>query len=591
MKKFLAFMLVVLASATLLFAINEQRIISVDSSLYKEIETLYILQGKALPSSSGPWSEGEMRGMLSLLDREALGVNGKALYDKVLEELNVKPTLTYSDNISLDFGLELNGEGYFHTNTEDFIDEDDWVHGFTSRKAPVKFTFEAWPVENFYGYFEFTLQDNIGYNVGYKGKDGRYNLLYKNAFNINIPIVNALLFSMPQKDGSDHLFADFDWSVPYRAFASVGGEHWNIMAGRDKLSWGNGESGNLMLSSTFPTHNLVRFNTYFNSFKYSLVTSFFPGVDSEESQYRSLEGYKALIVHRLEFDLFSNKLNITINEACMYWSSKAKPNFSLMQINPFGFMHNEYVAGNGNSLLVFEANYTPLNGVNIYAQYAIDEFAGPGEGRTNPAATGILLGIKGATESVGGGILRGSLEFVKTDPLLYIRGLHYVDEPTKNYGYDAFFRPISSDRIIIMSRFTTYPYGNDTIYYGAKAEYEIPSKAKFNLGLSYLIRGSMSNPDAYWHQYNDEYNDAPDLETPTTFNPFDPDDYDATTNTVKREHGVEKSFIITLGGEYNILPSLSVYAVADFLFVQNVNHTSGNSGNDLQLSFGISYSL
>jgi len=567
---------------------NQQRIIAVDSPVYKAMENLYIMAGKALPSSSGPWSENEMALMLSRIDRESLNDTGKKYYDYISSMVVSKPRLQYNDNLGISFGANFNLEGYLHTNKE-FEDEEDWFHGFTSRKPFFQFTYETWATDHFYGYFEATFQHNYGYNVGL-ADEGRENLLYKNTFNINIPILNAVLFSMPQKEGSNHLLADFDWTFPYRAFVSFGGDNWNFMAGRDKLSWGSGETGNMMLSYSFPRQTFARFNTYFEKFKYSIVVSIYPATGSEESQYQSLDGYKALVAHRLEFNLFNNKVGLVINEACMYWSTKDQ-SFSLAQINPFGFMHNEYIAGNGNSLLVFELNYTPIRGINVYGQFAVDEFSGPGEGRTNPAAFGFLGGLKGST-ILSDGILYGSIEFAKTDPFLFIRGLHYADsaEKRKGYGYDALLRTISCDRIILINKFVTYTYGNDVIILDGKVNYEVPKVFKVGFEAMYMVSGSM-NVNSYWGRYRKEYDDAPDVKTPTTFNPFDSEDYDTTTNTVKKQHAVEKSIILSLTGEYNILRNLKVYGIVDCLIVTNQRNVEGANETDLQATIGISYSL
>ncbi len=587
MRKTILICLLLFLCITCVFAYtNQQRIISVDSPVYKAMETLYILAGKSLPSSSGPWSENEITFMLERIDYNSLNATAKDYYNYVESLITTPPQLQYTDNFAMEFGLEANLEGYLHTNTEYFTDEDDWFHGFTSRKPFIKFNFETWPANNFYGYFELTIQHNYGYNVGsYKDAD---NLLYKNKFNFNIPIVNALLFSMPS---NGDFFADFDWTVPYKAIVSVGGNHWNIVTGRDKLSWGNGETGNLMLSDSFPKQTFAKFSTYFNVFKYSLLFSIYPNVDAEESQYESLEGYKALVAHRLEFNLFKNKVGFVINEACMFWSSNAKSNFTLWQINPFGFMHNEYIAGNANSLLVFEANYTPISGINIYGQFAVDEFTGPGEGRTNPAAFGVLAGAKGAL-TIGKGVLSGSIEFAKTDPFLYLRGLHYSDNKAdyKGYGFNAPLRTISCDRITIQNKFVTYTYGNDVILFDGKINYELPSKFIVGFEALFMKHGSM-NADSYWGMYRKEYDNAPDVSTPTTFNPFDPEDYDTTTNKVLQKHAVETSTILSLNAEYNIISCLSVYTYADLLIVKNVNNGEGVNGTDLQVTFGVSYSL
>lgn len=564
---------------------NTQRVISVDTSIYKEMENLYILSGRGLPSSSGPWSENEMLLMLSYIDYDSLDSAGRSSYDALEKKLVSSPKIQCDDNLGLSFGLEADLEGYIHTNRDLTTDEDDWFHGFTSRKPFLKGTFEAWPVDHFYGYFELGLQHNYGYNIGTER-----NLLYRNIVNINIPILNAVLFSKElDANGGEHLLADVDWTVPYKALVSAGGNHWNIVLGRDRLSWGSGETGNFMLSQSFPKQTFARFNTYFEKFKYSILFAAYPSPDVVESQYESLSGYKTLVVHRLEFNLFSNKVGFVVNEACMYWSTEARPAFSLMQINPFGFMHNEYIAGNGNSLLVFEANYTPIKGVNIYAQAAVDEFSGPGEGRTNPQALGILAGAKGVM-TLGGGILNGSFEFAKTDPFLYIRGLHYQDNPTSGYGYDAKLRIISCDRITIQNKFVTYTYGNDVILFDAKINYTVPEVFKAGFEAMFMEHGSM-NASSPWSMYREQYDAAPDIKTPTTFNPFNTEDYDPKTNTIIKEHAVEKTVVLSFTGEYSILSNLSTYGVFDCLIMKNRNNVEGNNGVDFQFTLGISYTL
>lgn len=73
MKKALSVFLMVSVLLTSVFAYtNEQKIYSVDSGVYEAMETLFILAGRSLPSSSGPWSEAELQLMLSYVDKDSL---------------------------------------------------------------------------------------------------------------------------------------------------------------------------------------------------------------------------------------------------------------------------------------------------------------------------------------------------------------------------------------------------------------------------------------------------------------------------------------------------------------------------------------
>lgn len=580
MKRKVVLVLLCLVSIGHLFAYsNGQRIISVDGPEYKAMETLYILAGRSLPSSSGPWSEREMTLMLDHIDRSSLSDSAREYYDYVWSLIVSDPLLEYN-GLALDFSAIASLEGYLHTDTKNFVDESDWFHGFTSRRPFAELVFESWPSDSIYGYFEITFGHSYGLNVKNDSKD---NLLYKNLFNINIPYVNAYLFS---NDGT--LESDCDWTYPYKALGSVGGESWNLIIGRDKLSWGNGETGNLMLSSSFPKETLIRFNTFHDIFKYSLLYAFYPGVGYEKVDDKyGLPDYKCLITHRLEFSLFDDKVGFTLNEACMYWSTRDYP-FSLMHINPFGFLHNEFVARNGNSLMVFEADYTPFSGLNIYGQLAIDEMPAVGEGRENPSALGYLAGVKGAL-AAGKGVLYGSFEFAYTDPFLYIRGLYEDGDNRSGYGYDAILRIVSGAAITTQRKFITYTYGNDAIVFDSKLNYSLPGKFRVGFETMFMLHGSM-NAESNWGNYTGEYVNAPDIKTPTTFNPFNGDDYDSTTDTIKMTHPVEKSLILSITGEYNIFESLSVYGIADCLLVNNINNSNVDSA-DFQFTFGLSYAL
>ncbi|MBR5668636.1 MAG: hypothetical protein IKX15_03370 [Spirochaetales bacterium] len=587
MKKLLvALAIAVLLAASLFAYSNQQKIYSVDSGVYKAMETLYILAGKALPSSSGPWSEAELQKMLAKIDKASLSDAAQNYYDYVEGLITSEPNRQYADNFAMEFGLDLDLELYFHTNGDKFDDFDDWFHSYTDRQKFLAFTFETWPTNRFYGYFSFDL------GLGTAKNDGDGNPLYKAGLSINMPIVNEILFT---KKG---IFDAFNWHFPERAIVAAGGTNWSFMAGRDRLSWGSGETGNLMLSDSFPVHTMARFNTFFDAFKYSLVATIYP-FDSNNAQYDSLDGYKAMLVHRIEFNMFKDKVGFIINEACMFWSNPdavdgdGNPDpqqFTLAQINPFGFMHNEYVPRNANSLLVFEANYTPFAGVNAYAQFAVDEFSGPGEGKWNPAAFGFLAGAKAAF-AAGSGIMTGSLEFAKTDPYLYIRGLHYNNNENNGYGFDAIYRSFVNGYAMVNNRmFTTYKYGNDVKLFDARMAYELPGVFKIGFEALLLSHGVM-NINSAWGMYQGNDDPTPVVTTPSTYNVFDPADYNYATHTVIQEHPVEKTTVLSLTAEYIIANGLSANLAADFVFVKNQGNVADNNGNDIQLTLGLRYEI
>src|SRR5690554_548987 len=73
-------------------ATNSQKIFPLDNSIYRYITHLYILQGKALPSTTAPFSQDELRRMFDKIDRTALATPVEfELYDQVATCLVEKP--------------------------------------------------------------------------------------------------------------------------------------------------------------------------------------------------------------------------------------------------------------------------------------------------------------------------------------------------------------------------------------------------------------------------------------------------------------------------------------------------------------------
>ena len=56
MKRIVAVAMVLLVVFSSAFAVNNQKIYSVDTEIYKTISQIYVMTGHALPSTTGPWS-------------------------------------------------------------------------------------------------------------------------------------------------------------------------------------------------------------------------------------------------------------------------------------------------------------------------------------------------------------------------------------------------------------------------------------------------------------------------------------------------------------------------------------------------------
>ena len=605
MKRFwLTLLLIGVLLGSMFGATMEQKIYPVNSEPFHIITSLYITQGLALPSTAGPHSGDELMKMLDRIDADRLAPSLKNLYQRVHDEL-------YEEQRVATWGLEAALEAYIHTDTTNFVHAEDWVRGYDERAPFLNIILETSPGKNIYGYSELPV--NYTKYSDYDANTGTALSLFfgKSRFSTN-------LFFLPP--GS---IQELDLAMPYRAFGAFGVENWSVQIGRDKLSWGPGKTGNFMLSDSFKYHNTGRFTTYNKNFKYSLVTSFFPhpaqyhdaiaGDDDttiknflkakDRSQAQTISGLYMFLGHRLEGRLFDGKVGLALSESIMYQSEDNL--LDLRFLNPSMLYHNYYIRSNSNSLLTFEVDYSPIPHLNVYGQLAVDEFALPGEpvpgkdADAHPSAYGFMLGVQTAIP-VHKGLFTGSLEFVKTDPYLYLRygGTGNTAQKLGEWGinYLAAIREYyAGGNIIYQEEFLGYPFGPDAIVINANAGYKEFGSWNVSTNFFYMWHGthdkwtlwSKVQPEGTAFAQGDD-DKIPYIKSPTdkhwTMNQGDPN-YD------KRD-SVAKTLIFGVKGGYTILPGFEVYAQTDLIHIVNPKNISANPAiTDLQLTVGLSYTL
>ncbi|MDR3277085.1 MAG: hypothetical protein LBT11_07775, partial [Treponema sp.] len=244
---------------------NSQKIYPIDSEVYAAVKARYISQGLALPSTAGPWSGDELLRMLDRLDTAAFTPGEQAAWDYALGKLGfgfaetkagTQPDFRFSGSVNLEMSA--------HTNTDDFIGADDFILPWNRHRPLAALDMEAWVTGHGYGFFELPVGNNFP-NTMYQG-DGKLILgstLYGKApFTTNI-------IMLPPAGG-----ADFDLNFPFRAFISAGGgavdgSGWSLEIGRERLSWGPGESGNFLVGSQVDYHNSIRTTFYNDTFKWT----------------------------------------------------------------------------------------------------------------------------------------------------------------------------------------------------------------------------------------------------------------------------------------------------------------------------------
>lgn len=453
-------------------------------SVHEKLSTLYVSQGLAIPSSALPYTRAELDHHLSRLDPEELSWMETKLYTSLVGESTMElPAFSIESEISF--------ETYIHSNTEDFIREEDWVYSYLDRKSLVSVPMTL-SLGAFSGVFDLTLgSSNIDGKEAGTMDEGTSELYGKKNLTTNLPYD----FSLQT--------LSLDANVPYRAFLSTGGSNWVVQVGRDRISWGPGFSGNFMIGEQLQYHNMARLAVYQDSFKYSFITSFFPHpneiYDSSlpDSQARPITGLKMFMAHRFEWRLFSDRVNLVLSEGIMYQDGGG--DLDLRIVNPMMLYHNYYLRSQANSLATLELDYTFKKGWNIYTQFAVDELAfGPDEWELaredrHPNGLAFMLGLR-MEKPLEEGVLSGHLEGVYTDPYFYLRS---IDGNASQIGemdslnYVVALRKWYSDDIVYDQTYLGYQYGGDAIVLHSALSYEVPDDWYLKGRLFAMVHGSV----------------------------------------------------------------------------------------------------
>lgn len=613
MKRATTILTILLLAVAAAFAVNNQKIYTTDTEIYRTISTVYVLAGHALPSTTGPWSADELLRMYEAVGRNGVPDYMLAKYDAALEELNAGHQIEFRGGAT-EFSGTLDLELYFHTydvQAADAISRMDknglTDHAFEGRSwwfakdlnhiTPFfNLSWENWLTEHFYTAFELNVQNAT--------RGNRYGELGSTKLNTNIPMLQNLKFDLKVLDIA---------SFPHRAFAAIGGSGWSLQIGRDRLNWGAGTTGNVVLSDNLPYHDMVRFTAYGGKFKYTYLISFFPnkvnyyntwdgtgytGTGHNNSTVK-LDGLLFYSAHRFEARLFNDKLGLTLTEGLIYDSDTNS--FQFAALSPLYFMHNGFMPSNSNSTLALEADWTIIRGLSVYGQLMLDQFTMPGfekplgpdmDDPSSPNGIAYLLGVKYMT-GLKGGVLTINPEFAYVSAFCYLRdgynanyGMDYTGAiRSRLYAYED--RGLGTD-ILYEDYVLGYKYGPDCIVANLAASWE-GERLTLSANGMFMVHGTHDlwtvwgkvpahAGDVYYEQYT-----GPSSSHSQNDNYRYPDDAKDTRNALWY------TLDIGVGAQYQLLDNLKLSLDVDFVTMKNVFNLSGRNASDFQIVLGATY--
>ncbi|MGM0432665.1 MAG: hypothetical protein ACQEQU_08125 [Spirochaetota bacterium] len=531
-------------------AAGQQRIYPTDSQEYRILLLLQTIAPAESLSSSGPWSQSELIGMLSKIDVSRLDADSAAVYESLSDKLREKDAQT----TSISFSSQITGELYAHTNTGDFFDSDEnWVQDYTHRSSLFDGDLSLNLDDHFFGFLRYNVRPNrfhaaTGDSTGFFGPSWSTNLILDN--------------------GPEYI----NYTSPWRAYLSVGGEKWNVQFGRDRLKWGTSSLGNLIINDHMDFHELVRLTLFPDQFKLTSAAMLFdhPATyTTEDSDSESpstndpIQSFDLFIGHRLEIPL-GERFRIALSEGMMVRG----PFVKFSWLNPMTIFHNFYMAGNSNSIAGVHLSASFANQWSAYGEFVLDEMKTVTEGETKPNAFGYLAGVRKAGSVSSSHLYLLQLEAAYTDPYLYLRDIR--DEPIDFIVGQR--QPVENSLVLADEDFLGFPLGPDALILSIRGELVSLDSWQLNSELTYLLKGCIDQTSEY--QTGES---ATQLSTPTATDPNNP-----------AKDAVEHRLIWSADGWYPLQKRILIGLHTAWIHRWNPeNETSHPYTQDLQGSFRI----
>lgn len=426
-------------------------IYQVDDPALALVKQLSLEAGVTAPPAAGPLSGYDLVDQLARIDRDELSDVGKQYYDALEQQL-------IGESVDLPIAISLTLSAEFYTNTDEQAVENDWYYGHTDRLPFFHGQADLFFSDHVYGIFTYDITKKFA-ERDFSGASVNYPFLY-NTSETNL-----------------------ENSVPHTAFLGASGQGYTLIMGRDTLSWGGGNTGNLLIGDHAPYHDFVHVSLSNAPIRYTVLALPMNELDGTGSAIVPSEidtGPGSILFHtsfariylaqRIEADL-TPRFRISLTEAVMHYTDR----LDIRMFIPFMVLHNYQNFGEVNNSMHLEAEVALAPGWALNVQFLLDQFQTGGEqgaSQLPPNAYGAQGGIK-FTKPVPNGSLSGYVEGVYTSPFLYLRKGDNTDNypDDRQYNLDFVHAVNMRDKESGVS-FLGYQYGPDSIVAATHLAYD-----------------------------------------------------------------------------------------------------------------------
>lgn len=475
------------------------KLVKVNSPIKRHLDWLFIEQGKALPPQVYPMSYEQLRYLLkTYIDYKTLSPIGKRLYDEIWQETEKESLWGVPGWVAIDPVLGVNSQFYIGLPMLGSNESRDWyLHSYKDRPGFIDLGAEVSLFNRVYIETTAHIRQDMTFI------DANPNSFFGNI----ITDFNSIYAMMPQD-----------------AYASIAFEHVNIQGGKTTHNWGNGRSGNLLLSNAPVELDYLEVSTWWKWVNFTAMWTFLDHASSARDSNGNILGFymgssyyaqaavpevvqpaQFFLLHRLDLKM-GPRMNLIFTEAVIYkdyWRNVAF-------LNPLFLFHNWHLEGHSDYFLSVDVEIALTPRWQLYTQILLDKVFMPGI--SNPETFGFtsipfLIGTEVITPFESG-YLAWTFEFLKIDPYSYLSrgdvGLYFDKRWLSSYA-GAVRDEI--DFVILKRVPLGYYLGNDLVRFYSELRWENPNFYNIWIQQSVLFQGE-NNLLADWRGEDKEYSSS-----------------------------------------------------------------------------------